>query len=411
MKDFHERRFFGSPIAVFLSTLIFAFLISNNTLARDYDFDGPVSRRVLENYLSRSITFLDLLTEKGDFEDNLRMLQNVGAKFVGRSVYRWGHEADLPRVLELAEKNAVRVHEADPEIVLQACLFEIVSREVEQLAVPDWAFEAWDLPVEKRNFDYESMLYPNGQFHNHWLPGASVPDVSRRETKLWFYFLARSYLNAGIEALHFGQAELMNREDPNSAHWDQVLTRIRKYAGEHGRRHWVLCDAHVPSGGLLRGNRLLFDFHSFPLRIKEVPERPREGILEVGFTDAIYGRSRGGVTPSGWRCEHLPYLVEIDNWGVSSRPGQPGVGGCWVWGYDEISWFAHQPRDYRNQWLRYAWNWVREHDPAGYLQMPGSRILHAPVDGKHWYFANTASDAVPDGFGQEATIRKIWAAD
>ena len=43
--------------------------------------------------------------------------------------------------------------------------------------------------------------------------------------------------------------------------------------------------------------------------------------------------------------------------------------------------------------------------------MPGSRILHAPVNGKDWYFANMPSDAVPDGAGQEETIREIWAAD
>ena len=32
--------------------------------ARDYEFDGKISRPVLENYLSRSITMLDLLTGK-----------------------------------------------------------------------------------------------------------------------------------------------------------------------------------------------------------------------------------------------------------------------------------------------------------------------------------------------------------
>ena len=95
----------------------------------------------------------------------------------------------------------------------------------------------------------------------------------------------------------------------------------------------MLCDAHVPGGGLLYQDHLLFDFHSFPLRIAEVADRPQEGVLRVGFMDSIYGRSRGGVTPSGWRCEHLPYLVELDNWGVSTRAGKPGVGGCWVWGY------------------------------------------------------------------------------
>jgi hypothetical protein len=379
--------------------------------ARDYRFDGRISPPVLSNYLSRAMTVLDLLTEKGDLADNLRMLRATGVKFAGRSVYLWGSEADLPRRLELARKNSAKVRQADPDIILQAGIFEIVTRQVERLAVPDWAFTALGRPVERRNFRYKEMIYADGRMRDPWGRDASVPDVSRPETKLWFYYLAVSYLDAGIEAFHFGQAELMNRNDPKSEHWGQVLGLVRAYAARHARRHFVLCDAHVPGGGLLYGDRLLFDFHSFPLRIAEVPDRPQEGVLRVGFVDSIYGRSRGGLTPSGWRCDHLPYLVELDNWGVSDRPGQPRVGGCWIWGYDEISWFAHQDAPYRNAWLRYAWRWVREHDPAGFLQMPGSRCLHCPVNGKDWYFANTPSAAVPDGFGQEETIRAIWAAD
>lgn len=386
-------------------------LIPAAIVAQDYRFDHKISPAVLKNYLARSITFLDLLTEKGDLADNIRMLKSTGAKFAGRTVYLWGHEAEFPQRLELARKNAPKVHQADPDIVLQACIFEIVSRQVEQIPVPERALAALGLPAETRNFRYADMIYPNGRGHNQWGRDASVPDISRVETKLWFYTLAASYLDAGIEAIHFGQAEIMNGGDPDSEHWWQVLELVRAYAAQHARRHLVLCDAHVPSGGLLRQDRLLFDFHSFPLRIEEVLDRPQEGVLRVGFTDAIYGRSRGGVTPSGWRCEHLPYLVELDNWGASPRPGQPNLGGCWVWGYDEISWFAHQNLEYRNRWLRYAWDWVRQHDPDGFLQMPGSRCLHTPVDGKGWYSANTPSDVVPDGFGQEDTIRAIWAGE
>jgi len=111
----------------------------------------------------------------------------------------------------------------------------------------------------------------------------------------------------------------------------------------------VLWNAHVPSGGLLRDGQLLLDSHAFPLRIVETPERPQEAILKVGFSDGIYGRSKGGRTFSGWQCDHLPYLVELDNYGVSRRPGQPrgsGIDGNWdwVWGYDEITWFAHQSK-------------------------------------------------------------------
>lgn len=379
--------------------------------AQDYRFDRTISPEVLKNYLARSITMLDLLTEQGDLADNLRMLKSTGVKFAGRTVYLWGHEAEFPRRLELAKKNVPKIHQADPDLVLQACIFEIVSRGVEQIAVPEWAFTTLGQPVEQRNFRYAEMIYPDGRGHNQWGQDASVPDISRVETKLWFYTLAVSYLDAGIEALHFGQAEIMNANDADSEHWWQLLALVRAYAAQHARRHLVLCDAHVPSGGLLRQGHLLFDFHSFPLRIEEVPDRPQQGVLRVGFVDSIYGRSRGGIAPSGWRCEHLPYLVELDNWGASDRPGQPRVGGCWVWGYDEISWFAHQSRDYRNRWLRYAWDWVRQHDPDGFLQMPGSRCLHSPVDGQSWYFANMPSAAVPNGFGQEDTIREIWAGD
>ena len=292
-----------SAIALVLSLTTIA---TTSAPAQHYHFDGPVPREVLESYLARSITFLDLLTEKGDFDDNLRMFENTGAKFVGRSVYRWGSEAELPRVLALAEKNAPRVHAMDEDIILQACLFEIVSPEVEELDVPPWVFEAFDMPVVERCFDYEAMLYPAGKLHGLWGGIGSVPDVSRQETKLWFYFLARSYINTGIEALHFGQAEFMNENRQSPDDWGEVLDRVREYAANHARRHWVLCDAHVPSGGLRRGDRLLFDFHSFPLRIKEVPERPQEGILEVGFTDAIYGRSRAASLPADGAASTCP---------------------------------------------------------------------------------------------------------
>src|SRR5262249_48101481 len=161
-----------------------------------------------------------------------------------------------------------------PEMVLQACIFEIVTTQVEQVPVPDWALTALGQPVEKRNFRYSEMLYPNGRFKDHWRTGQSVPDVSQPETRLWFYFLARCFIDAGFEAIHLGQTELMNRSDRDLEHYSQVLGLIRAYAAEHGRRHMVLFDSHVPSGGLVSDGQLLMDFHSFPLRIMEVPDKP-----------------------------------------------------------------------------------------------------------------------------------------
>lgn len=348
-----------------------------------------------------------ILNGRGDLEDNIRMLTDTGAKFIGRSLCLWAGESNLLRNLERAKKQTTQLLAADPEMVLQACVFEIVSTQVNQLPVPDWVFTALGRPVEHRNFRYYDMTYPEGQRRN-WGQDASVPDVSRPETQLWFYYQAASYIDLGFEAIHFGQVEIMALNDPDYSHWFNLLLLVRAYAAQHARRHMVLCDGHVPEGGPLRNGQLLLDFHSFPLRIKEMPDHPEEGVLEVGHSDSFFGRSKGGVTPSGWTCDHLPCLAEIDNWGASANPGQAGTGEFWIWGYDEISWFAHQSKSYRAQWLRYAIDWVRTADHNGFLQMPGSRTVTSPLDVRCWYYANVPGPATPDGLGDEEAIREIW---
>ncbi|MBI1388019.1 MAG: hypothetical protein GC154_06185 [bacterium] len=399
--------------------LLFASLpLSVCAAERDYAFDGTISRDVLCNYLSRAMTFSDLLdpvnTETrlgGNVDDNIRMITETGMKFAGRSIFMWGGESRIESIIANGKATAEKVHQADPDVILQAAVFEIVTTEVNGIPVPAWVFEAFDQTPESRHFNYEAMLYPDGRRVNQWREGQSVPDMSQLETRMWFTYLSARYIEIGVEAIHFGQVEIMDDRDPEHENWLDMMTRVRQYAREHARRHLVLCDAHVPSGGIvLADGRLLFDFHSFPLRIKAVPDKPLEGVLREGFIDSIYGRSKGGMTPSGWKCESLPYLAELDNWGRSNFEGEDR-NDYWCWGYDEISWFAHQNEHYRDLWLYYAWNWVRRADPNGYLQMPASRTLASPADGKRWYWANRPSAEVPGGFNQEGAIKDIWEHD
>jgi hypothetical protein len=53
-----------------------------------------------------------------------------------------------------------------------------------------------------------------------------------------------------------------------------------------------------------------------------VADTPLKAVLEIGYSDSLYQRSRGGIAPSGWKCEHLPYLVEFDNFGGNRTLGQ-----------------------------------------------------------------------------------------
>jgi len=401
------------------SALVLLFTYSAQAAERDYHFDGSISREVLCNYLARSTTFGELLNPRrteeslgGNVDDNIRMLKNIGAKFAGRAIYMWGGETRLEALLTDGAMVAGKVHQADPDVVLQAAVFEIVTTQVKQIPVPGWVFEAFDLDPEKRNFNYDSMLYPDGKRVDHWSKGKSVPDMSQMETRMWFFYMAARYINIGVEAIHFGQVEIMDDRDPDRAYWNDMMTRVRNYASQNARRHMVLCDAHVPSGGIvLPDGKLLFDFHSFPLRIEEIGDKPEQGVLQVGYLDSLFLRSKGGVAPSGWQCESLPYIVELDNFGGSGGHEGENYGQHFCWGYDEITWFANQSENYRDLWLNYAWNWIRRTDPNGYLQMPAGRVLYRKVNRRNWYWANKPSDVVPGGFNQEETIKTIWASD
>jgi hypothetical protein len=383
-------------------------------------FDGSITRAVLESYLDRSVTagyFLVPGTPENYLfpfrEDDIRMLQNIGAKFIGRSMYRWSEESKLgdPAFLAYAKRLIDRMHEYDPEIIFQGCIFESVGRDVNNLAIPAWVFEAFHLPVEIRNFDAAEMCKRIDSDAPAAM-GGRCPMVNNPETKLWFYFLAKSYIDIGIEAFHLGQVELIGRDDPDKTHYKEIIDMIRAYAKKNARRHYVLLDGHTPKGGFVKDGVSLLDFNSFPLRIKEIEDQPMEGKLEVGHSDGIFQKSKGAISPSGWKAESMPYLVEFDNFGIRRNP-EPGVANLddhFCWGYDDITWFAMQDEAYRNKWLWYAFDWLRETDPNGHLQMCVIRMISGALGAQSYrsYFANTRSAACPAGYSQEETIKEIW---
>ena len=384
--------------------LIFVIATFHNSLSQeekaskevDYQFDGKISREVLENYLARSSTFGSLLHLT--LEDDLRMIKNTGVKFAGRAIWMWGGESKIDELVKKGQPFAKKIHEIDPDIILQGAIFEVVTKDINNVVIPEPVFEEFGVPKETRNFSYKAMLYPFGHRHNHWSKDSSVPDMSRLETRMWFFYVAKRWIDMGIEAIHFGQVEIMDDWDRSHRHWRDIMKRIRDYAKKNARRHIVLSDAHVPSGGIVHDGNLMFDLHSFPSRPKSVKGKPYKAILEKGFSDSIYGRSKGGVTPSGWKCDALPYIVEIDNFGVSDHPGQYRESDkIHVWGWDEINWFIKQPEGYRNEWLEYAYNWVRKTDKNGYFQLPLRRFEHY-----------SASMNLPKGMRQEETVKKIW---
>lgn len=396
---------------------------TNEEVSKNYYFDeNGISKEVLENYLNRSITVSSLLTPRNEIQckDNIRMIKNIGAKFLGRSIAIWEGEKRInDKDFWTKAKSIIKeLHAYDSDLVFQACLFEAISENVNLIEIPTWVFEAYGLKPEKRNFNYQDIINPNGKFVDHWHKGGSVPDISQQETQLWFYFLACSYINIGCEALHLGQIELMGMNDPGKKHWASLIDKIRDYAKTHSRRHWVILDAHTPKGHMVVDGKSLLDFNSFPMRIRAIPTEKewKEGDIQpaelsVNHVDAIYLKSHGCITPSGWSCEHLPYLVEIDNYGKKEPVNIADTTSYHPWGWDEISWYAKQPEHYRNEWLQYVWDWIRKTDVYGHIEMPGIRSICCPNSTNNVYRANTKSADCPHGYNQEETIKAIWSKD
>src|SRR6056297_1082422 len=180
---------------------------SQDTIKRSYEFrDGVMPRNVLESYLSRAITQGEfcLPTSEEVFDENLRMIQNIGAKFIGRAAFEWTPVMSNEEHFSMAERFAERAHEADSTLLLQACIFEAVFKSehniysnygVDKISIPPWVFEEFGLEPETRNFNYEAMLYPDGFHEWRWGGYGGVPDITQLETQMYFYYRAVRYID------------------------------------------------------------------------------------------------------------------------------------------------------------------------------------------------------------------------
>ncbi|MFN7115394.1 MAG: T9SS type A sorting domain-containing protein [Saprospiraceae bacterium] len=422
---------------LFTSLLYFVFFAN----AQNYTFSGTMSREVLENYLDRAITMQTLSdTEfyeptETERQQDIAMIDDIGAKFVGRLGYWWqnaGSMDSLNALFDRLEENICEIKANDPEVICQGAIFEFVSTVMNEISIPTWVFQAFNQTPVTRNFRLQDMLYstplPEGINSDN---AANTPDITKLETRMWFYYLAVRYINAGCEALHFGHIELMaKRDNGNALLWD-LLQKVRNYAvSRNGTqltctnttvtyRGVVICDAHVGEGGLYfdpnpanplptHQRQLLFDFHSLGTYYTEAgncSSTQMEVKLEKLSNDGIIGRSKGGLHPLGWICVNNPYLLEFDHGGIATNAGcsYPNISEISnFYGFDNISWFARQNFNYRNTIYRYTYYKLKCLDKNGHFQFTGRRM----------YSLNGGNDAIyrahSSSFNQQSTIRDIW---
>ena len=383
---------------------------------KNYTFDTTIEKEVLENYLSRSVTAAFFIHTK-TLEDDLRAIKNMGVKFIGRASGVWEPDPDDEEHFKKSKYLADRIHEVDSEIILQACVFEIVYHQVETVKVPKYVFEAFGLEPEDRCFRFEDMCFPENPPAFGGGDVEAIPDMSRLESRMWFYYRATRYIDAGYEALHLGQIHLYTANDRGMVKMAELITMIRDYATKHARRHKVLLDAH--SHGINIRGKLLLDYNAMPYTRYPVLDRKGEKLVLVRE-----GYSEGGLNPNGWSAETMPYLMEYDNWGgkvLSDFSDYSYEERAWKdwWGYDQIGWFANQDEEGQRHFLEYTYKWTAINNVNAYFEVPFRRSLgraavhmkradNGEMDYQDYYQINTKSAECPMGFGQEETIKKLW---
>jgi hypothetical protein len=401
---------------------------------------SSLTRSQLDAYLSRSLmmgSWNILQPFSGDvvsqYADNLRMIANVGAKHVAwAAMFFWSKTSvfDVEASMSIAGWIASGVQAQDPNAIVGAGIFETTSPLVAGIAVPDWVLKEFGQPVVVRNFDWTQMTYLD-QRPSDSNPDTPAIDITRLESRMWYYYWARRYIDLGFEDIDLGEVFTVTQNDiPTYANYWDLVQRIRKYAAAHARRGFVLLSGQSypadPNGkwdnnngvhGIVSSNGYLaLDYLYHGLRPKENANSPQDAVI-ANWQDVPFGKTAGGISPNGWNRAHMPYVVTLDP-GGSPNPGVP-VGFPSVWGWSEWDWWVNQSRSYRDKWLWYATAWVAWADPNGHFRVPGMGP-GGGLPGIDWYHANTPWYSQSDpgaqarnqwylGFNDEPTIKAIWS--
>jgi len=342
-------------------------------------------------------------------KEDLEMINRIRPRYIGRFAGWWAssydNNTDDAHFLR-ATNVAIKIHAIDPNIVLEAAIFEYVNTSVNNITIPEWVFTAFQLPVVQRNFKYHHMLYDDFPAKHQIGTDGGVPDMSRLESRLWFYFRAKKYIDAGAESLHLGQYKIMAENDPQSLHWFDLASKIRKYALKNSRRGFIWLNAHAGAYVTPPGDfqRLLFDFHEAPTWPKQRGDKIEQATIEKNYLDhPFFGKTYKGITFQDEYVETLPYLIELDNFGLGPNPGKPNQD-WFPFGYDEITWFSLLSKNQRDNWVLYSDNRIASFANNGYYQAAGIRSTTRP--GVPWpgilYRANKLA------FDQENAITFIW---
>ena len=398
-------------------------LVESSTF--EFNKDG-ISVTVLNKYLDRTVSYdafgsINDQSQPEAVADARDFVRRTGAKYLARATGAW-----VPTKTDIYGDNftnytkwASEIHEADPDVILEACIFETVTAATDGLAIPRWVQEAFgltynpDLTFDHTEMmhdatytDYSNIFNPTQKTYgeNHWDEGIHIPSISKVQTQMYIYYRACTYIDMGFEAIHLGQMYRIGAEEVNSAedvetvdyeNWELVLNKITEYAKTNARRGYVLFNGHTEDFPFVNadGSQML-DFNLSPVRIQADATTGTEKVATSSSLQPVrLSKSSDGEnvpyldvttnvkTRSGETCDYFPYLLEFDNFGHDASYKDTARSASqydYVWGYDEISWYANQDPTLRAAYLSTLNDYIKglEDAPNGHVAMPGRRTAY-----------------------------------
>lgn len=338
--------------------------------------------------------------------------------------------------------------------IIQGGIFENIDPSVSAVPIPadiinafkntvgfptSYYLDALGLP-KALNFDKEQIRFLSA---TNLL---NCPDISRIEARMWFYYLAKMYIDLGYKSIHMGQLNLWSRQDPALTYTTALLGMIRSYA--QSKNTFVLLTEENNRALKFPGtSNFMFDYDSRAIRAREIgfflgtpvcgdfgcvgpannylvntpcanelyPAIIDECVLSTG------GNSSGYSPVSGCLLPYQPFNTYFD-FGPGDYPpvgvASPGCQEAWgTWGWDDSKWFASKiSLNCRAFWMQDAICRVRTYfNGFGFMAAPGLLPVNMPTNaGKYLQNLNPTADAkylLPDEPSVKNTIVTSWTAN
>jgi len=445
------------------------------THASPYTFYGSMSEEQLHMYLDKAIdmnglslyTWTDDLIESAppleyatlaDHNDDIRMILNIGAKFIGGMMEFESAFDRLMTGLDQFKTDVDTLHATDPDIICEARLDEAIDSTAVYVNVPGYVFDAFGQPHVLRTFQPTLMFYDSPADACSYAVDIPAIDITKTESQMWIYFIATTAIEYGAEAVIFPNAIIINCQDDGNAKVWYVANLVRDYArnppsgppsAPYGligaRRKMVLVGGDaipIPNGlgGYGTKETMYFD----PAPAAPLPEWQRQLIWDYNlaaiqsfckptsilpctpdFLPVILDPTsqnwltliQGGKHPLGWYCAHMPCVIENDNDAPYFDSGcnyycnnQSAVTWRPFWGYDASSWYPAQSPWFRNIMAQYFYYRAKCINPYAHYNLPGRLFAKQYLDGSTTYAQQVmyrANAPLPYG-GQEDTFKAIF---